>query len=127
MEMEAEDPASFKNFEPAMFHEPLQRLVPTIAKKDMWYCKSLHPELRLAIILRFLDTSDSYYSLIYGFRVAHNMISLIVRDVCQAIIDIYEDEVVSLLLQRWVGVGLLIVLVSDGSSSMPLGLWIANT
>ncbi len=78
-----------------MFHELLQRLGPTIAKRDMWYRKSLHPGLRLAITLCFLATGDSYYSLMYGFSVAHNTISLIVRDVCHAIIDIYEDEVVS--------------------------------
>ncbi len=85
--MEAEDPASF--------NELLQRLGPTIAKRNMWYCKTLHPGLRLAITLRFMATGDSYHSLMYGFRMAHNMISLIARDVCQAIIDIYEDEVVS--------------------------------
>ncbi len=96
MELEAEDPAFFKNLvhiEPAMFHELLQRLSPMIAKKETWYCKSLYPGLRLAITLFFLATSDSYNSLMYGFRVAYNTISLIVKDMCQAIIDIYEDEV----------------------------------
>ncbi len=97
-ELEAQDPASFKKFvsmQPATFHELLERLGLTIVKKDTWYHKSLYPGLRLVITLHFLATGDSYHSLMYDFRVAHNTISLIVRDECQAIIDIYEDEVVS--------------------------------
>ncbi len=92
------DPASLKNFvciEPATFHEHLQRLGPMFAKRDTWYHKSLHPGFRLATTLHFLATSDSFYSLMYGFRVTHNMINLIARDMCKAVIAIYEDEVVS--------------------------------
>ncbi len=109
-----------------MFHELLERLGLMITKRDTWYHKSLHPGLRLAITLHFLTTGDKYHPLMYGFRVANNTISLIVRDMCQAIIDIYKDEVVSCLVERRVVVGLPIVLVSDGSFSMPLGLWMAN-
>ncbi len=108
MELEVEDPADFKNgvcMEPAMFHELLERLGLMIAKIDMWYPKWLHSGLRWAITLHFLATGDSYHSLMYGFRMAHNMISLIVRDVCQAII---EHEVVVVL--RRIGIGLLIIL-----------------
>ncbi len=77
-----------------MFHELLERLGSTKAKRHTWYCKSFHTGLRLVITLHLLSTGDSYHSLMYGFWVAHNLISLIVRDVYQAIIDIYDDEVV---------------------------------
>ena len=96
-ELEGEDPASFRNFvrmEPAMFRELINRLGPRISKQDTWYRKALHPGLRLAITLHFLATGDSYKTLMYGFRVAHNTISLLVREVCQAIFDEYHDEVV---------------------------------
>lgn len=48
--------------------------------------------LKLAITLRYLATGDSYRSLAFGFRVAHNTISKFVGEVCQAIIDEYRDE-----------------------------------
>ena len=38
---------------------------------------------------------DNYKSLMYLFYVPHNTISILVRDVCQAIWDEYSDEVVS--------------------------------
>ena len=35
---------------------------------------------------------DSYKSLIYGFKVAFNIISLFVPEVCQATYQVYKDE-----------------------------------
>ncbi len=105
-EPEVEDPAAFKNFvsvEPAMSRELLNRLGPAIAKKDTFYGKLLHPGLRLAITLRFLATGDSYQSLMYGICVAHNIVSCIVREVCSAIIEEYQEEVNAcpIMLQEW--------------------------
>ncbi len=56
--------------------------------------KARNPGLRLVITLRFLATGDSYHSLMYGFRVAHNTISCIVREVCTSIIEEYLQEVI---------------------------------
>ncbi len=84
VELEADDPAGFKNIvrmKTDMFQELLNRLGPTIFKKDTWYRTFLHPGLRMAITLCFLATGDSYHSLIYCFRVAHNTICIIVQDV----------------------------------------------
>ena len=59
------------------------------------YRRSLDPGLKLAIALRYLASGDSYHSLMYGFRVAHNTISSIVPEVCEAIIEEYGHQVVS--------------------------------
>ena len=97
-EIRDEDLPAFKNFvrvEPGMFHELLVRLGDRIRKKDTWYRKALDPGLKLAITLRYLGAGDNYHSLMYGFRVAHNTISLIIRDVCEAIIAEFAEEVIS--------------------------------
>ena len=41
-----------------------------------------------------MATGMSYYSLSFDFRVPHNTISLFAKEVCQAIIDEYGQEVV---------------------------------
>ena len=97
-ELSREDVPAFKNFvrkEPAMFQELLERLTPRIAKKDTWYRRSLPPGLKLAITLRHLATGDGYPSLMYAFRFAESTISGIVRDVCQAIVEGYAEEVIA--------------------------------
>ena len=44
--------------------------------------------------MRYLATGDSYHSLMYGFRVAHNTISKVIIQVCEAIIAEYAEEMV---------------------------------
>ena len=89
--------AAFHNFvrtmDPAMFQEILSRVGPRIEKFDTCYCKAINPGCRLAITLCFLATGERYQSLMYGFRVAHNCISRIVCECCDAIFDEFSDEV----------------------------------
>ena len=87
------DFASFLRMEPRMFHELLQRVTPRIRRSVTRFRRPLEPGLRLAITLRYLATGDTYHSLMFQFRVPHNTISLLVPEVCQAILDEYEDEV----------------------------------
>ena len=97
-ELETEDRQSFLNFlrvPPAMFCEMEQRLSERLTKKDTWYREALKPGLKLAITLRYLASGESYKSLMYGFRVPHNTISLFIPEVCEAIIDEYSDEMIS--------------------------------
>ena len=88
-ELEAEDEAALTNLmrmEPAMYHELLHRLTPRLTKQDTNWRKALEPGIKLAITLRHLANGEAYRSLRYSFRVAHNTISLIIREVCDAII-----------------------------------------
>ena len=98
-ELRREDVAAFKNFlrvDPLLFQELVDRLTPRIRKKDTWFQKALPPGLKVAITLRHLATGDSYHSLMYYFRVAHNTISYLVKEVCEAIIAEYSDEVLEI-------------------------------
>lgn len=71
-------------------------MTPRIKKKDTWFQKALPPALKVAITLRYLATGDSYHSLMYSFRVAHNTISYIIRDVCETIIAEFAEDVLNL-------------------------------
>ena len=48
--------------------------------------------MKLVITLRFLARGNSYRSLAFSFRVAHNTISLFIPEVCTAIFEEYKDE-----------------------------------
>ena len=96
-ELMAEYPAAFRNctrIGPAMFHDPLQVVGPRITKNHTWFRQSINPDLKLEITLRFLATWDTYRTLMYGFRDAHNTICSIVRDVCEAIVSAYAGDVI---------------------------------
>lgn len=95
-ELENEDEASFRNFlriEPMMFRELLARIGPRLTKRTTWYREPLEPGLKLAITIRHLATGDTYKSLMYGFRVPHNTISILVKEVCEALIEEFAEEV----------------------------------
>lgn len=95
-ELRHEDPASFHNFlrvPPEMFDELLTRLRPRITKEDTNYRKAIDPGTKLAATLRHLASGDTYASMKYDFRLPANTLSLLVKEVCQAIVDEYKDEV----------------------------------
>ena len=99
-ELEREHHSDFTNYlhiDAAMFHELLQRLTPKLMKKVTNCRAALQPRLKLAITLRFLASGATYNSLSYAFRVPHNMISVFVSEVLQAIVDEYGNEVMSVL------------------------------
>ncbi len=96
-ELMREDVAAFKNFlrvNPAMFREIVDRPTVRLQKKDTWYRKALPVALKDTLTLRHLATGDSYHSLMYSFRVAHNTISNVVAEVCEAIIAEYAEDVI---------------------------------
>ena len=98
VELRNEDQASFTNFlrmPPDMFDELLARLGPRITKKTTFFREPLEPGLKLALTLRYLASGNKYADMKFAWRVPHNTMSLVVREVCQAIIDEYMDEVLT--------------------------------
>jgi hypothetical protein len=98
VELRNEDHASFTNFlrmPPDMFDELLARLGPRITKQHTWFREPLEPGLKLALTLRHLASGNKYASMKFAWRVPHNTMSVVVREVCQAIIDEYMDEVLT--------------------------------
>ena len=96
-ELKKEDTKAFRNFvrmDYETFHEILQRIEGRITKTPNNYRTPLSAGIKLAITMRYLATGDSYHSLMYGFRVAHNTISKVIIQVCEAIIAEYAEEMV---------------------------------
>lgn len=66
---------------------------PKIKRKDTNMRNAIPVTTRLAITLRFLATGDSYKSLMYLFRVSDDSISVIVLEVCTALIEGLEEYI----------------------------------
>jgi len=97
-ELELEGEGDFKNLmrmEPAMFREILDRVRPRITGTTTNWRKPLEPGLKLALTLRHLATGEDYHSLRFQWRCAHNTISLVIREVCRAIVAEFSGEVIS--------------------------------
>ena len=96
VELERESRGDFVGFmrmPPAMFHDLVYRLSPRFTKTANFRVPH-SPGLKLAVTLRHLASGNSYHSFAYSFRVPHNTISKVVREVCQAIIEEYQEEVI---------------------------------
>ncbi len=85
---------AFLRMEPDMFREILERVTPRISK-NTHRRPPLEAGLKLAITLRFLATGETYHSLAFSFRVAHNTISMFIPQVCAAIVREYQEEALS--------------------------------
>ena len=94
---EEEDVKGFRNFlrmDYEIYQEILTRIEHRINPKKSMYRKPLTAGIKLAITSRYLASGDSYHSLMYGFRVAHNTISKVIRQVCDAIVAEFAEEVI---------------------------------
>lgn len=90
-ELRFEIPEAFENFvrvDVQMFQELLHVLGVRITTKKTWSRQTIDPGLRLAITLRYLATGTV-------FRVPHNTIIGIIRDVCKAIVATYAGDVIN--------------------------------
>ena len=57
------------------------------------YRRPLEPGLKIAITLRYLVTGNSFQSMEFNLRSAHNTISKFLPEVCNAIVEEYAGEV----------------------------------
>ena len=76
----------------AMFDELLDRLTPRLTRQSTNYRVNLEPGLKLALTVFHLASGSQYRAMQLGWRVPHNTISKVVREVCQAILDEYMIE-----------------------------------
>ncbi len=83
----------FIRFEPEMFREIEHRLYRVLLKEDTNMRAAITPAERIAVTLRYLATGENFRSLAFGFRIAHNTISGIIPEVCDAIISEFGPEV----------------------------------
>lgn len=92
----AEDGGLFRNFTRMCqedFDYLLEKVSPIIKKCDTNFREAIHPRVKLLVTLRYLATGDSYYSLMYLFRVSEPSISQLIPEVCRALIVVLHDFV----------------------------------
>lgn len=75
------------------FEYLLNRISGRISRKDTNFRKAIPAKERLAVTLRYLATGDSYSSLSYLFRISKQLISRIIPEVCEAIIDVLKKYI----------------------------------
>lgn len=79
---------------PEMLQDLLHTLGPRITKQDTMFRKSIGPEKRLMVTLRYLTSGANFHVLEDIFRIHHSTISKIVPEVCNAIWDCLSAEYV---------------------------------
>jgi hypothetical protein len=71
----------------------VQLVAPIISKQDTNYRDSIPANTILAITLRFFASGDSHHPLMYLFKVSASAISLIIPEVCRALIETLQDYI----------------------------------
>lgn len=88
--------AGFRNFfrMSSMEFERLLNLIgPKIAKKESDIRRALSINERLGLTLRFLTSGDSFHSLMYTFKIPKQVISKVIPEVCDALIEVLQDYI----------------------------------
>jgi hypothetical protein len=98
VELRNEDQKAFQNSKrmpPAMFDEIVQRLTPALTKETTNWRAPLNPGLKVSLTLRHLASGAKYREMQYGWMVYHNTVSLVLREVCAAIVEEFRDELLA--------------------------------
>ncbi len=98
VELVVRTPRSFVNFmrmRPRCMMRSSRDSATESPSSHTWFREPLEPGLKLALTLRHLASGTKYSDMKFGWRVPHNTISIVVREVCQAIIDEYMHEVMT--------------------------------
>ncbi|KAM3918743.1 uncharacterized protein RB166_013520 isoform 2-T2 [Leptodactylus fuscus] len=74
------------------FDELLRRLSTRLQRQDTHLRRSVTPEERLVVTLRYLATGESFSSMHFQLHLGKSTISYIVRDTCQALWDLLREE-----------------------------------
>ncbi|XP_069800071.1 uncharacterized protein [Dendropsophus ebraccatus] len=74
------------------FEDLLRHVGPTIQRQNTRFRRSVSPEERLMVTLRYLATGESFSSLHFQFRLGKSTISGIVRDTCKALWDSLRED-----------------------------------
>ncbi|XP_034024535.1 putative nuclease HARBI1 [Thalassophryne amazonica] len=78
-----------------MYDELVSRLTPRLTRQRTNFRPNLEPGLKVAATLRHLASGTRYRDMQYAWRVPHNTLSKVVREVCEAIVGEYLDELMT--------------------------------
>ncbi|GFG40238.1 hypothetical protein Cfor_09826 [Coptotermes formosanus] len=70
-----------------------QKIGPIIQRKDTKYREEIPASIRLAVTVKYLASGDSFTSLTYTFKISKQSISMIVPEVCEALIAALKEYV----------------------------------
>ena len=84
--------ANYFRMDETCFEQLLTQIAPVIRRQDTQFRRSVSPQQRLAVTLRYLATGCSFTELHYNFRISVSLISSIILETCKAIHEVSKNE-----------------------------------